>query len=55
LIAALDDNVQTIFADVKTIIHLKKDEEFDREKVAAVLKKLKVAYKQIERDDSYIL
>jgi len=55
LIEALGDNVQSIHADVKTVVHLKQDTELDVEKVEGVLKKLKVKHKGLERDDSYIL
>jgi hypothetical protein len=55
LIEALGENVQSVHADVKTIVHLKKDAELDVEKVEAVLKKLKVKHKGIERDDTFIL
>ena len=54
MIEALGENVQSIHADVKTVIHLKQAAELDVEKVEAVLKKLKVQHKGIERDDSYI-
>lgn len=55
MIEALGENVQSVHADVKTIIHLKKDAELDLDKVEEALKKLKVKHKGIERDDSYIL
>ncbi len=55
MIEALAENVQSVHADVKTIVHLKKDAELDLEKVEAALQKLKVKHKGIERVDSYIL
>lgn len=55
MIEALGDNVQSVHADVKTLVHLKEDKPLDTEKVEAALKKLKVKHSGIERDDSYIL
>lgn len=55
MIEALGDNVQSVHADVKTVVHLKKDVALDVEQVEEVLKKLKVKHKGIERDDSHIL
>lgn len=55
MIEALGENVWAVHADVKTLIHLKKDVAIDDEKVLAVLKKQKVKHGAIERDDKYIL
>ena len=55
MIEALGENVQSVHADVKTIIHLKTDVALDVEKVEAVLQKLKVKHKGLERDDTFIL
>ncbi|MEZ6016809.1 MAG: hypothetical protein R3F49_16950 [Planctomycetota bacterium] len=55
LIEALGENVQSVHADTRTLIHLKRDAELDVDKVEEVLKKLKVKHKGIERDDSFVL